>query len=103
GGCARFPAGVGGKANPSKASLDPNLRFCGMATSRLRALLRRPFVEYGAHSLAIEPETESVFLRKFRDLFFPIFLVYRPDAFQVLFVNHAVPPSAMHPSFDLCR
>ena len=74
-----------------------------IATSRLRARLPRPFVEESAQSLLIEPETESVFLRKFRDLFFSILLVSRPDAFQVLFVNHAVPPFAFHLSFDLFR
>jgi len=74
-----------------------------MATSRLRALLPRPFVEESAQSLLIEPQTESVFLRKFRDLFFSILLVSRPDAFQVLFVNQAVPPFAFHLSFDLFR
>src|SRR5215470_13310814 len=32
-------------------------------------LLLRPFVEYRAHSLSIEPQAESVFLRKLSDLF----------------------------------
>ena len=67
------------------------------------SLLLRPFVEYGVHSLAIEPQTEPVFPRKLGDLFFSIFLVYRPNAFQVLLVNQAVLPYAMHPFFDLFR
>ena len=66
-------------------------------------LLLRPFLEYGAHSLAIEPQMEPVFRRKLGDPFFSIFLVYRPNAFQVLLVNQAVPPHAMHLSFDLFR
>ena len=67
------------------------------------SLLLRPSVEYRAHSLSIEPQTESVFLRKLSDLFFPIFLVYRPNAFQLPVLNQAVLPFAMHPSFDLFR
>jgi len=63
----------------------------------------RNLVEYGAHSLSIEPQVESVFRRKLDDLFFSIFLVYRPNAFQVLLVNQAVLPYAMHPFFDLFR
>ena len=66
-------------------------------------LLLRPFVEDGTHSLLIEPQTESVFLRKLGDLFFSIFLAYRPNPFQGPVVNHAVLPYAMHPSFDLFR
>ena len=67
------------------------------------SLLLRPFLEYRAHSLAIEPQMEPVFRRKLGDLFFSIVLVYRPNAFQVLLVNQAVLPYAMHPFFDLFR
>ena len=67
------------------------------------SLLLWPFLEYGAHSLAIEPQMEPVILRKLDDLFFSIFLVYRPNAFQVLLVNQAVLPYAMHSFFDLFR
>ena len=67
------------------------------------SFLLRPFLEYGTHSLAIEPQTEPVFRSKLGDLFFSIFLVYRPNAFQVLLVNQAVLPYAMHPFFDLLR
>ena len=66
-------------------------------------VIRRPFIEDGAQSLAIESETESVFLCKSRDFCFPIFLVHRPQPFQVLLVNRAVLPLAMHPAFDLSR
>jgi hypothetical protein len=74
----------------------------GTATSRLR-LLRRPFIEDGAHSLPKEPQAESVLLCKLSDLFFSIWLVCRPDALQVLVANLAVLPFAMHLSFDLFR
>jgi hypothetical protein len=67
------------------------------------SLVRWPFVEYCAHSLSIEPQTESIFLRKLRDFFFSIFLVYGPNAFQVVLVNQAVLPHATHLSFDLFR
>jgi len=67
------------------------------------SLLLRPFLEYGAHSLAIEPQMKPVFRSKLGDPFFSIFLVYRPNAFQVLLVNQAVLPYAMHPFFDLLR
>jgi hypothetical protein len=69
----------------------------------LCALLRRPFVEDGAHSLLIESQTESIFLRKLGYLFFSILLVYRPNLLQVLLVNPAVLPYAMHPSLDFLR
>src|SRR5262249_7721855 len=65
------------------------------------ALLRRRFLEDGASSLYIEPQTKSVFLRKLGDLFLSMFLVYRPNPSQVLAANHA--PFAMHPFFDLFR
>ena len=62
------------------------------------------FVENGAHSLAIEPQTESILRCKLRNLCLPIFLIQWPKAFQVLIVNRAVPPLlAMHPLFDLSR
>ena len=67
------------------------------------SLLLRPFIEDGAHSLAIEPQMKPVFRRKLGDLFLSIFLVYRPNASQVLLVNQAVLPNAMHPFFDLFR
>jgi hypothetical protein len=67
------------------------------------AIRRRPFIEDGAQSLAIESETESVFLCKLGDLCFPIFLVRRPQPLQVLLVNRAVLPLAMHLAFDLSR
>jgi hypothetical protein len=67
------------------------------------AIGRRPFIEDGAQSLAIESETESVFLCKLADLCFPIFLVRRPQPLQVLLVNRAVLPLAMHLAFDLSR
>jgi hypothetical protein len=63
----------------------------------------RPFIEDGAQSLAIESETESVFLCKLGDLCFPIFLVQRPQPLQILLVNRAVLPLAMHLAFDLSR
>jgi hypothetical protein len=75
-------------------------------TCGLRAALftiGRPFIEDGAQSLAIESETESIFLCKKGDLCFPIFLVRRPHPFQVLLVNRAVLPLAMHLAFDLSR
>src|SRR6266487_634916 len=49
-----------------------------------------PFVEDGAQSLAIEPQTESVFLRKLGVLCLAIFVVNRPEAFQFVLVNSAV-------------
>jgi hypothetical protein len=65
------------------------------------AIRRWPSIEDGAQSLAIESETESVFLCKLCDLCFPIFLVPRPQPFQVLLVNRTVLPLAMHLVFDL--
>jgi hypothetical protein len=73
---------------------------CGLRAA-LFNIRRRPFIEDGTQSLAIESETESVFLCKLRDLSFPIFLVHRPQSFQVLLVNRAVLPLAMHLAFDL--
>jgi hypothetical protein len=74
-------------------------------TRGLRAALftisRRPFIEDGAQSLAIESETESVFLCKLRDLCFPIFLAHWPQPLQVILVNRAVLPLAMHLALDL--
>jgi hypothetical protein len=64
---------------------------------------RGPFVENGAHSFAIEPQTESILRCKLRYLCLPIFLIQWPNAFQVLLVNRAVLPLAMHPVFDLFR
>jgi hypothetical protein len=56
-------------------SLHPGPRF--------RSVIRRPFIEDGAHSFTVESQPESVLLRKLGNLFFSIFLVYRPNAFQV--------------------
>jgi len=64
---------------------------------------RGPFVENGAHSFAVEPQTESILRCKLRYLCLPIFLIQWPNAFQVLLVNRAVLPLAMHPVFDLFR
>ena len=64
---------------------------------------RGPFVENGAHSFAIEPQTESILRCKLRYLCLPIFLIQWPKAFQVLLENRAVLPLAMHPVFDLFR
>jgi hypothetical protein len=76
---------------------------CGLRAALL-TIRRRPFIEDGAQSLAIESETESIFLCKLCDLCFPIFLVRRPQPFQVLLVNRAVLPlAAMHVAFDLSR
>ena len=47
------------------------------------SFLLRPFLEYGTHSLAIEPQMKPVSRSKLGDLFFSIFLVYRPNAFQL--------------------
>jgi hypothetical protein len=49
-----------------------------------------PFVENGANSLAIEPQTESILRCKSRNLYLPIFVIQWPKAFQVLLVNRAV-------------
>jgi len=68
------------------------------------AIWPRPFVEDGAHSLAVEPQTESIFLRKLGDFCLSVFLVQWPDAFQVSLVNSAMRPRfAMHLAFDLFR
>jgi hypothetical protein len=79
---------------------------CGLRAA-LFTIRRRPFIEDGAQSLAIESETESVFLCKLCDLCFPIFLVRRPQPLQVFLVNRAgsrnVLPLAMHLAFDLSR
>jgi hypothetical protein len=53
-----------------------------------------PFIEDGAQSLVIEPQTESVFLRKLGDLCLSIFLVWRPETLQFVLVNSAMLPSA---------
>ena len=87
-------------------------RWSGICGSTLRigrregssfAIWRGPFVENGAHSFAIEPQTESIFPCKLRNLCLPILLVQWPKAFQVPLVNQAVLPLAMHPVFDLLR
>ena len=67
-------------------------------------MARRPFVEDGAHSLPVEPETESIFFRKLSDLCFALRLVLRPEAFQLMLVNSAVLPFAnLQLAFDLTR
>ena len=68
-----------------------------------RLCLRGPFVENGAHSFAIEPQTESILRCKLRNLCLPIFLIQWPKAFQVPLVNRAVLPLAVHLAFDLSR
>src|SRR4029453_12518919 len=68
-----------------------------------RLSLRGPFVENGAHSFAIEPQTESILRCKLRNLCLPIFLIQWPKAFQVPLVNRAVLPLAVHLAFDLPR
>ena len=75
---------------------------CGLRAALL-TIRRRAFIEDGAQSLAIESETESIFLCKLGDLCFPIFLVRWPQPFQVLLVNRAMLPLAMHLAFDLSR
>src|SRR5207247_7594228 len=71
--------------------------------SQPRLCLRGPFVENGAHSFAIEPQTESILRCKLRNLCLPIFLILWPKAFQVPLVNRAVLPLAVHFAFDLSR
>ena len=39
-------------------------------------------------------EFESVFVGELRDLFFPIYFIYRPQALQLILVNSAVPQLA---------
>src|SRR5262249_42777703 len=65
-------------------------KFVGKRRRGLKT--RRLFSEDGADSLSIELQSESVFFRKFADLFLPAFLVYRPQARQVFLVNDAVRP-----------
>ena len=63
-----------------------------------------PFIEDGTQSLAIEPQTESVFLGKLRDLCLSICLVWRPETFQFVLVNSAVLPFAnLQFAFDSAR
>jgi hypothetical protein len=50
-----------------------------------------PFVKDCAQSLFIQPQTESVLIRKLRYRL-PIFLGCRPNALQLIFVNSAVLP-----------
>jgi len=76
-------------------SLHPGPRF--------RSVIRRPFIEDGAHSFTIESQTETVLLRKLPDLCLSIFHFLWPQTFQVLFVNNTVFPFAMHVAFDLFR
>ena len=52
------------------------------------------FVENHAQPLAVEPQTESVFLCELRDFHLAILLSWRPEAFQLLLVNRAVLPLA---------
>jgi hypothetical protein len=80
------------------------LRFWSYRGIHHLPIWRRRFVENGAHSFAIEPQTESILRCKLRDLCFPISLIQWPKACQVLLVNRAVAPLlAMHPLFDLSR
>ena len=55
---------------------------------------RRFFVENHAQPVAVESQTESVFLRELRDFCLAILLIWRPEAFQLLLVNRAVLPLA---------
>lgn len=55
---------------------------------------RRFFVENHAQPVAVESQTESVFLRELRDFCLSIFLVWRPEPFQLILVNSAVLPFA---------
>ena len=56
--------------------------------------LWRPLVEDGAQSFAVKPETESIVHCKLSDLPLAIFVVNRPEALQVRFVNRVLFPSA---------
>ena len=68
------------------------------------SLWSRPFVEDCAHSLAIEPQPEAVFLRELRDLCLSIFLVRWPEASQFTLVNNAMLPFAnLQFAVDLAR
>ena len=53
---------------------------------------RRFFVENRAQPLAVEPHTESVFLREPRNLSLSIFVAWRPEPCQLILVNSAVLP-----------
>jgi hypothetical protein len=62
------------------------------------AIWPRPFVEGCTHSLAVEAQTESIFLRKLSDFCLSVFLVQWPDAFQISLVNGAKRPRFCHAS-----
>ena len=55
-------------------------------------ILTRQFFldEDGTQPVLVETQMESVFVRKLRDLFLAILLVYRPDALQFILVNSAL-------------
>src|SRR5260370_33255353 len=78
--------------NPRRWHSGPRSNLTGQELQT--SLSPRPLVEDGAQSLAIEPQTESVFRRKLRDLCLSIFLVWRPETFQFVLVNSAVLPIA---------
>jgi len=67
---------------------------------RFRSVIRRPFIEDGAHSFTVESQPESVLLRKLGNLGFSILIVLRPEALQVRFVNSGMLPLAVHSTFD---
>ena len=61
-------------------------------------------VEDCAESLAIERQSEAVFLRKLGDLCLSVFLVKRPEASQFTLVNNAMLPFAnLQFAVDLAR
>src|SRR5262249_24416262 len=98
------PEAPGGVRETNLRSFPRPKVISGLSNGQIAlALLRWPFVEDAAHTLLIEPQTESVFLRKLGDLLLSIFLIYGPNPFQFLVANHAVLPYAVHPSFDLSR
>ena len=63
--------------------------FSGAGFATSRHVWRFRF-ENRAHSLPVERQMQSVFLRELRDLSFSIHLVYRPDALQFFLSNRAV-------------
>ena len=51
------------------------------------------FLEDRAKTLLVETQLESVRLRELLNFRFTIFLIQRPDALQLIFINSAVPVS----------
>jgi hypothetical protein len=55
----------------------------------------RPFfIENRAQPFPVEPQSESVFLRELRNPSLSIFVGWRPQPFQLIFVNSAMLPFA---------